>query len=185
MFPLKYPDLQKLFSNPHTPLSLPLRGTLLAAASSCPRAPATRGGQVLVDGTAVWNEAHAQLEVSGQATVCSERQDQERGEQQEAHHEQSHAAGVIQQVRAVHRCSMWLNLKNRTCRKTWVKAQRNTSSLATAAKYLSQTPERSLKPWQTVSDFWKNTVAVVYFPFGWPPFTPSCRRIHQYFESTI
>lgn len=149
---MKYPDLQKLFSNPHTTLPLPLRGTFFSAAASCPRAPATRDGQVLVDGTAVGNEAHAQLEVSGQATVRSECQDQKRGEQQEAHHQQSHAAGVIQQVRAVQRCSMWLDLKKRTWRKTWVKAQRNMSSLVTAAKNLNRAPGRSVKPWQTVSD---------------------------------
>lgn len=150
-FASKDPDFQKLISNPHTPLPLPLRGTFPAAAASCPGAAATRGGQVLVDGSAVGDEAHAQLEVSGQAAVRSQRQDQERGEQQEAHHQQSHAAGVVQQVGAVHGRPVGLNLKERNTEEDV--SEGNASSSATAANYLSHAPGRSLKPQQTVSDF--------------------------------
>lgn len=59
------------------------------------------GRQVLVDGPAVGDEAQAQLEVAGQAAVRRQRQDQQRGDQEEAHHQQGHAAPVVQQVRAV------------------------------------------------------------------------------------
>ena len=60
-----------------------------------------RGGQVLVDGAAVGDEAEAQLEVAGQAAVGGQGQHQQGGDEQEAHHQQGHAAPVRQQVGAV------------------------------------------------------------------------------------
>lgn len=57
-----------------------------------------RGRQVLVYGPAIGDETEAQLEVAGQAAVGSQSQDQEGGDQDEAHHQQGHTATVIQQV---------------------------------------------------------------------------------------
>lgn len=99
--------------HPHASLPLPLWASLLAAAASRAAPPLTRGGQVLVDGAAVGDETHAQLEVSGQAAEGGEGQDQQGGEQQEAHDQQSHAAGVIQQVWAVQGGSVGLHLERK------------------------------------------------------------------------
>ncbi|TNN50483.1 Tubulin alpha-1C chain [Liparis tanakae] len=73
-----------------------LEPTVIAAG-----APVPGGRQVLVHGPAVRDEAQAQLEVPGQAAVRGQRQHQQRGDQEEAHHQQGHAAAVGQQVRAV------------------------------------------------------------------------------------
>lgn len=59
------------------------------------------GRQVLVHGPAVGDETQAQLKVSSQATVRGQGQDQQRGDQEEAHDQQSHAAPVTEQIRAV------------------------------------------------------------------------------------
>lgn len=61
------------------------------------------GRQVLVDGAAVRNEAEAELEVTGQPAVRSQRQDQQWSDQQEAHHQEGHTAPIAEQVRAVSR----------------------------------------------------------------------------------
>jgi len=45
------------------------------------------GWKVLVHGAAVWDEAQAQLEVSGQAAIRSQCKDQQRCNQEEAHHD--------------------------------------------------------------------------------------------------
>lgn len=103
--------------NPHATLPLPLWSAPLATAASCTSTPVACGGQVLIDGATVGNETHAQLEVPGQSAVCGECQDQQRGEQQKAHHQQSHAAGVIQQVWAVQGCSMGLHLESKRRRR--------------------------------------------------------------------
>ena len=69
-----------------------------------------RGGQVLVDGTAVGDEAEAQLEVAGQAAVGGQGQDQQGGEEEEAYHQQGHTAPVLQEVRAVQRGTVGAHL---------------------------------------------------------------------------
>lgn len=78
------------------------------------------GRQVLVHGPAVRDEAQAQLEVSGQTAVRGQRQDQQRGDQKEAHHQQSHAAAVSQQVGAVGGRAVGANLQTKI-RKTAVR----------------------------------------------------------------
>lgn len=98
-----------VFLHPYTPLPLPLWSPLLAAAAPCIGPPVAGGRQVLVDGSAVGNKTHPQLEVSGQATEGCESQDQQGGEQQEAHNQQSHAAPVIQDVWAVQRSAVGLH----------------------------------------------------------------------------
>lgn len=95
--------------HPYATLPLPIWGSLLAAAASCATPPVAWGRQVLVDGAAVRNETQAQLEVSSQTAEGSQCQDQQRGEQQKAHNQQSHTAGVIQQVWTVQRCSVGLH----------------------------------------------------------------------------
>ena len=104
--------------HPYAALPLPVWSPLLTTAAPPIRLPVAMGGQVLVDGAAVGDEAHAQLEVSGQATVGRQSQDQQRGEQQETYNQQGHAAGVIQHVWAVQRCSMGLHLEEEN---GWIK----------------------------------------------------------------
>lgn len=99
--------------NPHTTLPVPLWGPLSATAASWASPSLTRGGYVLIDGPAVGDETHAQLEVSGQSAVCSQSQDQEGGEQQEAHHQQSHTASVVQKVWAVEGRPVGLHLESK------------------------------------------------------------------------
>lgn len=101
------------FLNPHTTLPVSLRGPLSATAASWASPSLTCGRQILIDGPAIGDKTHAKLEVSGQSAVCSQSQDQEGGEQQEAHHKQSHAARVVQQVRAVEGRPVGLHLKNK------------------------------------------------------------------------
>ena len=59
------------------------------------------GGQVLVHGPAVGDEAEAELEVARQAAVGGQGQHQQGRDQQETHHQQGHTAPIRQQVRAV------------------------------------------------------------------------------------
>lgn len=117
-----------LFLDPHTTFAFPLWTALLTTAASA-IAPVACGGQVLVDGAAVGDETHAQLEVSSQSAVCSESQNQQRGEQQKAHDQHSHAAGVIQQVWTIQRCSMWLHLESERQRyKGWMRTSVHTKT---------------------------------------------------------
>lgn len=119
---------------PHAPLPLPLCGSLLAAAASCWSPPVARGGQVLVHSTAVGDKTHAKLEVSGQATVGSQSQDQQGGQQQETHDQKSHTAPIIQQVWAVQGGAMRLHLEDE--RKGWV-SDHVVSTVCTIFEYQS------------------------------------------------
>lgn len=101
------------FLNPHTTLPVPLRSPLSATAASRASPSLTCGRQVLIDGPAVGDKTHAKLEVSGQSAVRSQSQDQEGGQQQEAHHKQSHAASIVQQVWAVEGRPVGLHLRKR------------------------------------------------------------------------
>lgn len=107
------PQLSCAVLDPHAALPLPLRGPLSATAAPWVPPSLARGWQVLVDGPAVGDEAHAQLEVSGEPAVCSQSQDQEGGEQQEAHHQQGYAASVVQKVWAVEGRPVGLHLETR------------------------------------------------------------------------
>lgn len=85
----------------HPDLSLPAAISSVSAATAAAastEATVLSGWQVLVHGPAVRDKAQAQLKVSSKAAVCSQRKDQQRGDQEEAHHQQSHTAGISQQV---------------------------------------------------------------------------------------
>lgn len=84
-------------SHPNLPLSVSI-GSVSAAAAAGAQAAVPSGWQVLVHSPAVGDEAQAQLEVAGQAAVRSQGQDQQRGDEEETHHQQGHAASVGQQV---------------------------------------------------------------------------------------
>lgn len=83
----------------HPDLSLPAAiGSNSPTAAAGAQAAMLGGRQVLVHGPAVWDEAQAQLEMSGQPAVCGQCQNQQRGDQEEAHHQEGHATSVSQQV---------------------------------------------------------------------------------------
>lgn len=83
----------------HPDLSLPAAiGSSSPTAAAGAEAAMLGGWQVLVHGPAVWDEAQAQLEMSGQPAVRGQCQNQQRGDQEEAHHQEGHAASVSQQV---------------------------------------------------------------------------------------
>lgn len=88
-----------LSSHPDLPLPAPI-SPLPDPAAAGAQAAVLGGGQVLVHGPAVRDEAQAQLEVPGQAAVGGQRQNQQGGDQEEAHHQQSHTAAVVEQVGA-------------------------------------------------------------------------------------
>lgn len=87
-------------SHPNLPFPVPICPVSAAAAAGA-QAAVLSGWQILVHGAAVGDEAQAQLKVTGQATVRSQGQDQQRGDEEETHHQQGHAASVGQQVWAV------------------------------------------------------------------------------------
>lgn len=104
------------FPNPsslsHPDLPLPANVASVSPAAAAGAQAAMLGGwQVLVHGPAVWDEAQAQLEVPGQAAVRSQGEDQQRGDQEETHHQQGHAASVGEQVRAVRGGTVWTDLQ--------------------------------------------------------------------------
>lgn len=83
----------------HPDLSLPTAICSISSTTAAGAQATVLGGrQILVHSPAVWDEAQAQLKVSGQAAVCSQCQDQQRGDQEETHHQQSHTASISQQV---------------------------------------------------------------------------------------
>lgn len=84
-------------SHPNLPLPISI-GSVSVAAAAGAQAAVPSGWQVLVHGAAVGDEAKAQLKVASQAAVSSQGQDQQRGDQEETHHQQGHAASVGQQV---------------------------------------------------------------------------------------
>lgn len=86
----------------HPDLSLPTTvSSTSTAAAPAAQASVLGGRLVLVHRPAVGDEAQAQLEVSGQAAIRRQCQDQQRSDQEEAHHQQSHTASISQQVGAV------------------------------------------------------------------------------------
>lgn len=95
--------------HPHLSLPSSFLNCLSAAAPSQTTVLGRR--KVLVDGTAVRNEAQTQLKVTSKPAVCSQSQNQEWSQQQETNNQQSHTTTISQQVWTVRGRAVWMHLK--------------------------------------------------------------------------